>query len=407
MTPLRANIFKFMDATLGETLCRLTGALTGRNGSAQPFPSSPPDPRRILVLRPGGLGDLIMLLPVLNTLKTRFPDASLDLVCEKRNRDALHLSNIEIRPLLYDTAPARFLHRLKQSRYDVVIDTEQFHHFSALFAWFSGAPVRIGFNINPHRNPLYTHLIHYASDGYEGDQFMRLLAPLGAADAPYRLDGFLRDATLDSADPVGKTPASGPFAILHPGVGSRHKQWAPERYAELARRIAETLDMNVVVLQGCANDRATDRIVGALNALNHPHIRIEPFRPLRETAALIRRGKLLIGPDSGLTHLAVALGTPTVTLFGPSDPWKWGINNPLHRAVHKPQPCAPCALFGYHKPCRAIACMQAIAVDDVLSAVESVFGTTDDSSAAKPQPNQTKQPRRHECYSAKATKHKE
>ena len=385
MTALRATLFKFLDATLGETLCRLTGILTGRTGPAEPSPS-PSAPRRILVLRPGGLGDLIILLPVLSTLKTRFPDATLDLVCEKRNRAALRLSNLDIRPLLYDASPWRFLRRLKQARYDVVVDTEQFHHFSALFAWFSGAPVRIGFNINPHRNPLYTHLIHYASDGYEGDQFMRLLAPLSATDAPYNLDCFLRDAMLGDARPAGETPDSAPFAILHPGVGSRYKRWPPERYADLARRIAETWGVDIVALRGGANDRATGRIVGALNALNHPRIRIEPFRPLRETAALIRRGKLLIGPDSGLIHLAIALGTPTVTLFGPSDPLKWSQDNQRHNVVRKPQPCAPCALFGYHKPCRAIACMDAIAVDDVLSAVESVFGTADDHSAAKPLP---------------------
>jgi ADP-heptose:LPS heptosyltransferase len=95
---------------------------------------------------------------------------------------------------------------------------------------------------------------------------------------------------------------------------------------------------------------------------------------LAGTAAIIARSALFVGSDSGLAHLAVALGVPTVVLFGPSDSLKWGTENSRHAVVRHDLPCAPCFIFGYHKPCRTIACMKGISVDDVLRACEAVLG---------------------------------
>jgi ADP-heptose:LPS heptosyltransferase len=69
----------------------------------------------------------------------------------------------------------------------------------------------------------------------------------------------------------------------------------------------------------------------------------------------------------------VALGRPSVTLFGATDPLKWGAQGDRHRTVHKEMPCAPCCIFGYRKPCRSVACMQSITVADVLTACRQVL----------------------------------
>jgi len=95
---------------------------------------------------------------------------------------------------------------------------------------------------------------------------------------------------------------------------------------------------------------------------------------LAQMAGLLQRAALFIGGDSGLAHLAVALGTPTVVLFGPSDPMKWGVRGPRHAVVLKKMSCAPCFIFGYHKPCRSIQCMADISVDDVMEGCRSAGG---------------------------------
>lgn len=94
---------------------------------------------------------------------------------------------------------------------------------------------------------------------------------------------------------------------------------------------------------------------------------------LAETAAVIRAAGLFIGGDSGLGHLAVALGTPTVLLFGPSDHQKWGHAGVRHAVIRRPVACAPCFIFGYHRPCRTIACMRGITVDQVVAAARQLL----------------------------------
>ena len=94
---------------------------------------------------------------------------------------------------------------------------------------------------------------------------------------------------------------------------------------------------------------------------------------MAETAGLVARSRLFIGPDTGLAHLAAAVGVPTVVLFGPGDHLKWGVSDATHAIVRKDLPCSPCSLFGYHKPCRTIACMKEIEVEDVVAACRQIL----------------------------------
>jgi ADP-heptose:LPS heptosyltransferase len=155
-------VLKFLDATVGGLLCWFGGYWLhwGRRESGVSLPGVPADIRRILVIRPGGMGDMVLLLPMLKALRQHYPVAAIDLVCETRNREIPGLAGDPAELLLYDAHPLQTLVRLIRRRYDLTIDTEQFHYFSAVMTWFSGAPVRIGFKINPGRNPLYTHLIN-------------------------------------------------------------------------------------------------------------------------------------------------------------------------------------------------------------------------------------------------------
>jgi ADP-heptose:LPS heptosyltransferase len=96
---------------------------------------------------------------------------------------------------------------------------------------------------------------------------------------------------------------------------------------------------------------------------------------LEELVAALGQAALFVGGDSGLAHLAVAVGTPTVVLFGPSDSRKWGARGSGHAVVRRELACAPCAMFGYHKLCRSIACMDGITVDAVAAACLDRLGS--------------------------------
>jgi ADP-heptose:LPS heptosyltransferase len=371
----RTALLRFADATIGSWLCWILGAVNHMTrGDTPTAPVATDKVKRILIIRPGGMGDMIILLPVIRLLKEKYPGSAIDIVCEKRNAGVLNLAGMAEQALIYDINPLGFLFHLRSRGYDVAVDTEQFHHFSAVFALLSKAPVRIGFKINPKRNPLYTHLINYAPDGPEGEQFMRLIEPLGVTNTCYDIEDALpalkTEMTPDTREQVARASGSGGFAAMHTGSASRLKLWAPENYIKLAGRLQQERQLGVVLVGGRDEKRVN---AGIAEGAGNKAVSLAGGLDLEATAAVIKQARVFIGPDSGLAHLAVALGVPTVVLFGPSDHLKWGIEDHSHAVVRSDLPCAPCFIFGYHKPCRNIACMKQISAEAVSEAVGKVM----------------------------------
>ncbi len=373
----RLSLLKGIDSTVGAFLCKTLGNVNFLiKPDITPAPIKPETIRRILLIRPGGMGDMILLVPVLKMLREKIPDAEIDIVCEKRNLEVLSLIGMRENAIAYDSSPFKLLHQLKKRRYDVVIDTEQFHHFSAIFGLLSGAPCRIGFKINPRRNPLYTHLISYDPDGFEGLQFMNLLSPLGISVIPYNLQHAFAGLPLETPPQHINDfdTKDRPLVVIHPGASTRLKQWDPKKFLQLTRQLAERFNADIACL-GNKNERG----IAASITENIPQTgpsRIKSYAgklDLPATACLLKHASLFVGSDSGLAHLAIALDIPTVIIFGPTDHIKWGLQNARHLIVKKQIPCSPCFIFGYHKPCRAMACMNEISVEDVMVQCEKVM----------------------------------
>ena len=130
----------------------------------------------ILLIRPGGIGDAVLLAPVITSLKNKYPSLKITVLAEQRNSGVFALIPTVDTLLCYDR-PRELLHAL-QCNYDVVIDSEQSHRLSAVVARFASAPVKIGFNTNERRR-MFTHQIPYLQDDYEAISFAHLLEPLG------------------------------------------------------------------------------------------------------------------------------------------------------------------------------------------------------------------------------------
>lgn len=374
----RTSFLKAADATAGSMLCRILGSLNHfSKGDTPTAPINLEQIRRILIIRPGGMGDMIVLLPVVSLLKEKYPQAAIDIVCEKRNVAILKLAGMTENALVYDTNPLGFLSRLRSRKYDVAVDTEQFHHFSAVFALLSKAPARIGFKINPTRNPLYTHLINYAPDGHEGEQFMRLIEPLGITNTCYDIQDALPDLKTETppavADELKEVAGKNGFAVIHAGTSSELKLWAEENWVKLSGLLHEKRGLGIVLIGGKGDGKISAQIVEGATRTNCRIVSFAGKHDLGTTSAVIKQASVFIGSDSGLAHLATALGVPSVVLFGPSDHLKWGTQAPHHAVAHADLPCSPCFIFGYHKHCRNIACMKQISVDKVFEAVEKVI----------------------------------
>jgi ADP-heptose:LPS heptosyltransferase len=375
----RIWILKLLDATAGAVACRLAGRLVhAARREIRLQPVAPPAVRRVLVIRPGGIGDMLMLLPTLKRLIALFPAARVDLLCERRNRDVPALAGIDVGVLTYDSGPVRCLWRLLRAPYDVVVDTEQFHHFSAVLGWLSGASVRVGFRINPVRNPLYTHLVDYAPEGLEVLQFGELLRPLGGGGARAAdLVGLLRPspARILPADIEAMLAGAGRLAVLHVGGSSPVKRWPLDRFREVADELSRAAGLSVCVV-GDARDAAVCRAAWGPRPPDGIRAVLAGRLSLAQTTEVIRRAALFVGGDSGLAHLAVAFDVPAVVIFGPSDRRKWGCQDARHAVVSHAVPCQPCCIFGYHKPCHTVACLDRVPARAVLAAAQQVLGCT-------------------------------
>jgi len=348
----------------------------------------------ILIVKLSAVGDVIHTLPSLSALRRQFPQAHISWVVEEAASDLLRdnpcLDEViisgrkrwlkELRQGKFSQVlqeGRRFLSRLRRRRYDLVID---FHGLfkSAILTWLSGAPRRLGYDSMQELSGLfYNEKIPEDLNRHAVDRYL----------------DFPRDLGADPGKPEFPLAISAPqhrhieqlFAEFHLGDGENliaintvalweTKLWIDEKFAHLADRIARELKASVVFT---GSDPAP--MDGILSQMTTPAVNLGGRTSLRELAYLYQRSRLLITTDSGPMHLAAAVETPVIALFGPTDPVRTGPYGEGHRVLRKGLPCSPC----FQKSCNRVICMEDISVDEVFDAVKEVF----DSSPSRKRPH--------------------
>jgi len=326
-----------------------------------------PTPKRLLVIRPGGIGDAVLLVPALRALKERFPQAELVVLAEARNVGAFALCPQVDRLLLYDR-PADLLEVLRGG-FEVIIDTEQWHRLSAVVARLARAPLSIGYATND-RKRLFSHGIPYSHDDYEAFSFFNLLAPLGITPLKRLTVPFLTvpsEAALRVEALLAGCEAER-LVTIFPGASIPERRWGAPRFAELCQRLT-LAGFRIVVVGGPGDREEGETIVSGCGGLN-----LAGKTSLVDSAAVIARSRLLISGDSGILHIAAGLGVPSVSLFGPGIEAKWGPRGERHRIVNRHLACSPCTRFGTTPRCPDGArCLSEITVPDVLAAAQELL----------------------------------
>jgi ADP-heptose:LPS heptosyltransferase len=327
-------------------------------GLLLPRPGAAGEPRRILLIRPDHLGDLLFLTPGLHALRAALPSAHITLLAGpwsvpvvNGNSDLDALSSLpfpgfERRPRSGLAAPYQLLRReaqaLRAEQYDVAVVLRFDHWWGAWLAAAAGIPRRVGYDL-PDTRPFLTQPLRYEAGRHEVLQNTRLLdalAPLAAAPGPmrYAIEPAAEAWACDWLAMQGL--GAKPLAAIHPGAGAVVKQWAPERWGATARGL---LDRGCdVIVTGGPHEASLARAV-TLAAGDGPVIAAGQTT-LAQLAALYGRCAVVLGADCGPLHLAVAVGTPTVHLYGPASPamfGPWG-NPGRHRALVTDWGCAPC-----------------------------------------------------------------
>ncbi|MFH1008078.1 MAG: glycosyltransferase family 9 protein [Candidatus Latescibacterota bacterium] len=331
-------------------------------------------PERILVIRAGAIGDLILTLPVLRALRKRFPGAYLEvmghphtlaLIEGQRVLDAVSsIDQREVAQLCLPDAPITEKLRRTFGAFDLIV---------AYTADVKGPLI-----INLQRTgtcrviawpPFPTKRIH------EADHLLDALQSLGITSSdhapglfPTSLDRVFAAQFFDTHSLC----SSRPVLALHPGSGSASKCWPADHFARIADWAIQSLSAAVLLITGPADEKAG---IQMLQGMRERPLRVSDST-LPQLAALLQRCSAFIGNDSGITHLAAAVGAPTGALFGPTDPRIWGPRGKTVRVLHHEMDCSPCDTLN-RKRCPHRTCMEAIGVQEVAELVLALLDTTD------------------------------
>jgi ADP-heptose:LPS heptosyltransferase len=361
-------------------------------------------PQRLLLIRPDHLGDVLWLTPALHGLRMRYPDASTTVAVGpwstpilENNPDLdaplpIEFPGFERRPKRGPVSPYRTLlaaaREIRRREFDAAVVLRDDHWWGALLAATAGIPRRFGY-ATPDVAPFLTDALPTRPAGHAARDNIALLdevlraagKPTMAADrlvtdiAPGELPLVFApgpDAVAQAAALLARLPAgTGPIVAIHPSAGVPVKLWDEERLAAVADWLAAEYGARIVLTGGPGDAPLTAAVTGQMTA---PALDLTGQTDIAALVALYRHCALVLGPDSGALHLAVAAGTPTIHLFGPADPWRFGPwGSPTrHLVVKANMHCSRCGDLSPSRP-RGAACMLAIAVEDVVAAVVRLF----------------------------------
>lgn len=311
---------------------------------------------KILVIALRAIGDMVLITPVVRLLKTSKPHLHLTVVVDAISYEVLlHNAYIDRLVVLDRNANKNlpslkrireelgFFSELRSERFDVAIDLFGGPR-SALMVRLSGAPVRYG--EDPPRYLLKWFYTHRATVDREGEhlvtqklKIIRLLAESSHNHPPLEL--FLTEAEQEWADNYLNQFGLNPGEVLvglFPGAGWEHKRWPSEKFAELADRLGKEGAIRVVLIGGVRDQAACEEVSAKMSL---PPITLIQ-KSVRETMAVLDRLDLFVSNDTGPMHIAVALGCPTIVLFGPSNWKKYGPWAGKAKVVSENLSCSPC-----------------------------------------------------------------
>jgi heptosyltransferase-1 len=348
-------------------------------------PSGNSPPRRVLVIRVSAIGDVIMSSGLLPILRRAWPATEISWLTDDTNASLLtanpRLAEVIALPRRHWQSLWRagryrqlyselrgFVRALRGRRFDLAIDLQGLLK-SGVWARLSGARRRIGLGSQEGSQWLMTRVIsRQVTSDLLGKEYRALAGALGLDPA-----GFAMDIVVEPADDqkaaatLREAGLASPYAVFAPFTTRPQKHWFDDRWAALAAH-ATAHGLRAAVLGGPGDHAHAAALVSA--APSGTLVSLAGRTSLREAAAVIRGARLLVGVDTGLTHLGFAMGTPTIALFGSTRPYlDPGV--PRGRVLYEPMDCSPCRR---HPTCGGeFTCMRQHTVDKVAGAIQGLL----------------------------------
>ncbi len=330
-------------------------------------------PSKILIINLWGMGDAVLTLPLIDQTRKAFPSATVDVLATKRVHSVYRdQSGIDTVFLLEN--PKELFKKFK--KYDLVIDTEHYLNSSSLAAFYLGKET-IGYS-HGQRAKLYTHTVKYNDTQHIVHTFLDLLrVKVPSLENPSELVKlqYPDDAQDHVVNFLRKNGITGQDFVIGMCVSTAEsafsRRWAKEKFAKLADKLIEKYGAKIIIVSGPGDSAVNE---GVMSLMKHSALNVAPEMNVKRTFAVIDQCNLFISNDTGPMHVGAAQAVPTVGLFGPNTPVRYGPYGTKCTSVYKPVESTPC--INVHKglvpDCKEHNHMSQIEVEDVLKAVEKL-----------------------------------
>jgi heptosyltransferase-2 len=380
----KIELFKKIDKLVGTPTCFLLGMIDRlffRTNNVSPAP------QKILVIKLIAVGDAVVALPTLRAIKKSFPKSYLAILITPRVKEVVEGCSFLDEIIYYDILEKdkgirgllKIISQLREKRFDLVIELDLYYRITTLISYFSGIKNRVGFDLpGQGRKHLYTLKVPYLIDKHEVETFLEAANKVGADISDKQLveiwiqeedkeyvTKFLAEAGVSEKDLlVGIHPGTGPSAAS--------RRWSAEKFGKLAEWIIQKYGAKVI-FTGVSSE--AELINESIKFMTTKPIVAAGRTNLKQFAEIARRCKLFIVADTGPLHVAAAMKTQVIGIYGPNTPEKWGPYGKGHITIYKPLECSPCTkvYLGQISKCKNPVCMEKISVEEVKEAVEKIL----------------------------------
>ena len=340
------------------------------------------EPQRILIIRTDRIGDVLLSTPVIKNLRLVFPSSNIAMMVGPYAADIVRTNPYLNEVIVYDKdglhrpwwASVKFSLFLRKKHFDLALilhPTNRVH----IVSFFAGIPKRIGYDRK--LGFLLTDRIKHTKqlgEKHELEYSLDLIRYLGIEPKEKDLFMPIREESERWVDELFRQEGIKPtdkLLAIHPAASCPSKIWPAHRFSEVADRLIKEYGFRVIVIAGPRDVRLAEEVI---KNMHHSAINLAAKTSVSQLASVLKRCNLFISNDSGPVHIASAVGTPVISIFGRNQrglsPLRWGPVGKLDKILHKEVGCLECLA---HNCVKDFICLKAISVSDVLDAVDT-FG---------------------------------
>ena len=331
--------------------------------------------QNILVCQTGGwLGDMVLLTPALRALKRTYPESDLTLLLRPRVADLMQTHPYVDTCILDKKKEGRYrsfmglVRQVRDKVFDLAVVLHPTSFRNALLPFLAGVPIRIGTNVSG-RGMLLTRSCEDNTNVHEVHRYLRVLRLLDIDAAPSFLEFWHRDTDRQFIERLLRAEGVSPndrILALNLGTTWTTKQWEVTNFADVIQQIVHLAPRIKIVLTGSP----TERELAETLPVSLPVVNLIGKTDVLQLGALLEKCEVCLTSDSGPMHIAAAVGTPTVALFGPTSPVRHQPYGTGHTIIEKPVSCRPCYKQICHRRNAPYLCMNEIRTAEVVKALE-------------------------------------